>query len=481
MNPYDIASTPQSVIDAIRNQRRAGDAVSELFNYRGIVDGTLLSLPGGDVKVALGIEYLVDKFARRAATGVQGPLTIPYARYSRDIFSLFGELHIPLFGADNATTLMQSLEFAASGRYDRYSDFGGTFNPKLGLTWKPVDWVSIRGSWGKSFNAPTPVDLVVGSTLSPLGANSFNQTFNTGGFTVNPTIPATAGVSYGLTLVGALPGLQPQKATDWSIGADIDVPFVPGLQLSASYYNIDFRGALAKPPVTGSPNVANILANYPGVFTFQPNATELAAILAKVSNPGDLAAFQALNPAAQLYVVTDFRTRNLANSKLAGIDFSANYFHTTGFGSVDARVGGNVRLTNESQPSSTLPFTDGLLEGNSLWNLTASVGATIGDFRAQATLNHTAGYDVTFTSINSPANPGGTTLQSRVGAFNVVNLFFSYDLKQKFMADTLQFTLNVNNVFNTSPPILRTTNGGIGTANGQTLGRVFQIGARAKF
>ena len=50
---------------------------------------------------------------------------------------------------------------SAAGRYDHYSDVGGTFNPKFGATFKPVDWVSIRGSWGKSFVAPSLADGAV--------------------------------------------------------------------------------------------------------------------------------------------------------------------------------------------------------------------------------------------------------------------------------------------------------------------------------
>ncbi len=55
---------------------------------------------------------------------------------------------------------MRSLTLSASGRYDDYSDVGSTFNPKVGLTWKPVDGVSIRGNYGESFNAPSMPDKV---------------------------------------------------------------------------------------------------------------------------------------------------------------------------------------------------------------------------------------------------------------------------------------------------------------------------------
>lgn len=492
LNPYDIAASSPAVINAIRNGERAGEAISELFNYRGIVDGTVMALPGGDVKLALGLEYLVDHYAfrRRSVTTAPGPIALPYTRFSRNIASAFGELQVPIFGEDNAAPLLHALTFAASARYDRYSDFGSTFNPKFGMTWQPVDWITVRASYGKSFNAPTGVDLIAGSTISAINSNSFRAGLNNGGYVVDnrPGALAAPAGAYAITLGGAQVGLLPQKATDWSIGADFEPPFLPGLRLGASYYEIDFRGFLGKPPLTGTPNTANVIANYPGVLIYMADldpaarAAVIAAAQSQVSNPelALLSAAQAVNPAAQLYVIQDFRTRNLANSKLAGIDFSASYFHETGFGSIDARVAGNVRVRNESQLTPTLPYTNNLDNG-SLWNLTASVGATVGDFRAQATLNRSAGSDVNIANVQSPTNPTGTTLQSRVGAFSVVNLFFSYDLKQKFMAESLQFTLNVNNVFNTDPPILRTTNGGTGTGNGQTIGRVFQLGVRTKF
>jgi outer membrane receptor protein involved in Fe transport len=49
------------------------------------------------------------------------------------------------------------------------------------------------------------------------------------------------------------------------------------------------------------------------------------------------------------------------------------------------------------------------------------------------------------------------------------------------MAETIQFTVNINNVFDTDPPVLRTSNGGTGYANGLTVGRYVQFGVRAKF
>ena len=44
-------------------------------------------------------------------------------------------------------------------RYDHYSDFGGTTNPKFTLRWQPSKEILLRGSYGTGFLAPTLSDL----------------------------------------------------------------------------------------------------------------------------------------------------------------------------------------------------------------------------------------------------------------------------------------------------------------------------------
>ena len=59
------------------------------------------------------------------------------AAASRNVYSVFGEVVVPIFGGGNAIPGMRSLVLGGSVRC-HYSDFGGTPNPKIGLTWKPV-------------------------------------------------------------------------------------------------------------------------------------------------------------------------------------------------------------------------------------------------------------------------------------------------------------------------------------------------------
>jgi len=125
--------------------------------------------------------------------------------------------------------------------------------------------------------------------------------------------------------------------------------------------------------------------------------------------------------------------------------------------------------------------------------LSATDGADIGNFRAQATLNHSSGFDVVrcdrttipacnvSTTFAASANSG--LPQDRVGSFDTVNLFFKYEVpSESFPLRDLELTLNINNVFDTDPPIYRLLGStSPGYANGFTLGRLIRVGVSKKF
>ena len=68
-------------------------------------------------------------------------------------------------------------------------------------------------------------------------------------------------------------------------------------------------------------------------------------------------------------------------------------------------------------------------------------------------------------------------------AFNTVNLFFKYAFPgDGLVLRDLELTLNVNNVFDQDPPLLKRVAASTpGYANGFTLGRLIQVGLAKKF
>lgn len=56
-------------------------------------------------------------------------------------------------------TLNDKWEMTYGGRYDSYSDFGSTFNPRLALVWKTTDTFTTKFLYGKAFRAPSFQEL----------------------------------------------------------------------------------------------------------------------------------------------------------------------------------------------------------------------------------------------------------------------------------------------------------------------------------
>lgn len=485
INPYNVAATDPAALAKIINNQEAKQTRDRLLDLRAILEGGLFTLPGGDVRVAVGYEFMSQTTQHRIVTNrpVGSLESIAYRKYDRRVHAAFGEVQIPIFGDENATPGIQSLVLSAQGRYDHYDDFGGTFNPKIGLNYKPVDWLTLRGNWSKSFNAPTTIDqLGAVSNLTQTGLSLFSLE------TAAVTNDLTARGGTILAIQGSQSNLKPQTAETWSVGFDVEPPILPGLRASLSYYNVKFNGVLKTP----SPFNSGIFAGYPdqtrvsnqgltpAVITDFFNSTAPALLndprvqAALTCNNGSTAC---LSPGTSLvYGLIDFRVGNYLNMKLSGLDWAVNYATATGFGGIDFAFTGNYQLTREEQLSSAAPFID-LLEndrGGPHLLLQTVLGANFGDHvRTQATWSYVDKYPV----LRTTAWP-----QDEIGSFNKLDLFVKYDFNGNGLTNELSLTFNVNNVFDKEPPLSR-NRGSSGFENGSAsvIGRQFFVGISKKF
>ena len=444
----------------------------QIVNSRAVLDGPLFSLPGGEVRAAIGGEYMHESFSQRNGNAEIGDFgTILPHSVSRVVTSGFGELLVPIVGENNHIPLVDSLTFSAQGRYDNYSDFGGTFDPKLSLAWKPVDWWTIRGNWGRSFQAPS---LASTASAIPPGVVSYPA----GLFATNPAFPNTKGLTTILLFPGGGVDLQPQKAITWEIGTDIRPPMIPGLSLGMTYYNIDFSNRIG----TSEFYFPSFYKLYPSSYIMNTPANPLTS--AQIAKFVDVAAGNAqvqkyVNNPSLVYDLESALNENLSSVKTSGLDFNANYTRPTDFGSAFAGVSGTYILNFDSRntPTSTPLNLDD--QSISRWRLQTTVGARWnevlgGSFLAKATWNMTGGYRV--------APVAGDAYQSNVSAFNVINLAFVYTPNA---ADGVwkgtQFGLNIDNLFDADPPYYNGGNGNAAGYAGFTLGRFIQFGAKKKF
>ena len=470
-NPANLsAATNAAALATARDWIQFGRARQEMINARAVADGPLFELPGGAVRAAVGVEYLYEKYAGANSRGLTAAQLAALANRvaSRTVKSVFGELNVPILGEGSG---IHNLSVTASGRYDDYSDFGGTFNPKIGVNLDPVEWLKLRGNWGKAFQAPGISDLALGGapnfTILSLATRPF----------ANPALPAN-GRNNLVTFGGTKLPLDAQKAKTWSLGFDMNPPVIKGLSMGLTYYSIDFKGAIALPPIflpsvfyIDFPN--NYVTYDKGDAALQTYFNQLAA-----QGAGNTATTLATLPGGNfstVYGILDSRVTNLARAKTTGLDFYTRLKHDTGFGNVYGEVAGNYILSFKSQTNPAAAIRSTIGADTSRLRLTSSVGANIGNLQGQITWNYSQGYKITPTAANLQ--------QSRVASYSLFNLFFQYSVPgDSAIAKDLVLSLNVDNVFDQDPPLFRGATGSFfGIANGFTLGRLVRFGLSKKF
>ncbi len=121
--------------------------------------GEVGELPGGPIGFSVGLGLAQENYSsdmsdigkELTADGILR-VGIPggYGSGTRSVASLYSELLFPV---------IESLEVNLAARFDNYSDFGSTINPKLAFSYRPLQQLLFRGSASTGFKAPT-LDLV---------------------------------------------------------------------------------------------------------------------------------------------------------------------------------------------------------------------------------------------------------------------------------------------------------------------------------
>ena len=157
INPFGPSSPEGDALLAstqIYGEARRAKGMTDQLDGR--LSREIFMLPGGALAVALGAEARREALKDTPGTSFNlgdvlgtGGFIEPQDA-SRRVQAAFVEFAIPVH---------KTVEALVSARYDHYSDFGGTTNPKVALRWQPVRSLLLRGSWSTGFRAPTLPDL----------------------------------------------------------------------------------------------------------------------------------------------------------------------------------------------------------------------------------------------------------------------------------------------------------------------------------
>ena len=386
----------------------------------GKIDGPTFSLPGGPVRVALGGNY------RREEILFLDPLIMQETEDDRSVFAGFAEVNVPVFSDTNKINGVNRLNFTAAVRYEDYSDFGSTVDPKFGVAWSPIEGLNLRGTYGTSFRAPLLREL---DTSSAIGFLFFL-----------PDPLSMTGTTLSVIGRGGNPDLESETATTWTAGVDFEPAFVPGLRLETTYFEIDFDGRIQ-----------------PTFAVFSALTDPLFSPLIDRSPSADLLEFFADAPFALNFapgfeftdaeVFVDERNRNVANVLTRGLDFDASYEYETDYGQIGINVNGTYLF---EQSERLLPGTEAIDVVDTVFNppnfrFRSSISWRNDSVGANLSMNYVDGYE---NNLVDPIVP--------IDAWTTADLYLSYSFGEigNILLDDTMLSVSVLNLFDEDPPLV---------------------------
>jgi iron complex outermembrane receptor protein len=332
------------------------------------------------VAIAAGAEYRKEDFRSaanppvatllQASTGVD-PNSL--SEGTRNVTAAYGELNIPI---------TKQLDVTAAVRYDKYSDFGNTTNPKIGIRFQPSKELLLRASYSTGFRAPSLYEL--NATQSYTNTGTVDDPVNCGrdaaGKKVGINGKATAlvcNVQF-QRLTGGNLGLQPEKSKNFTMGFVFEP--MPSLSVGVDLWWIrlkDSIGALSSTTVLGD---AATFAQY-----------------IKRNGTGNLSTDGFACPGTDCGYL-DLRQQNLGGTNTNGADLSVQF--RQGLGSMGRlTLGLNTTYVNKFEYQDFLggPWNQNVAVYSGLnpifrWQHSATATWVFGDFTVGAVGHYKSGY-----------------------------------------------------------------------------------------
>jgi len=498
-NPAASNRTSAAVLKTLTDSRSSISQVSNLQQARVGIDGSLFKLPAGDLRLAFGGESLVYTLNTDVVNPLNsGPATLGssyrFFPLKRHVESAYFEVLAPVISPE-MNTFIYKMDLSASGRYDSYSDFGSTFNPKFAADVEFVDGLKLRANWSTSFVAPSM--RAVGDPVFGTYSNSTAQLFNTVtqvSIARFPTIAQIPGIAcsggnctIGNTIQGVVvdtgnPNLSPQKGETWSVGLDISPHLFEGFTGSITLFNNLLRGGITSPCAPGCILNNGALNNQ---FTVYPNGATPAEIAAKVND----VPITTVLPQTTYYIFRRAQT-NALDIDVTGLDISASYQFDTDIGHFN--IGGSwtqflrfmqaygggpkYSIINSVGINSTFPSI--------ARQVRMSAGWAKDDFAADIFVNNIGGYKNwgggTINPLVLDANGNVSGGGDYVHSWTTVDVHASWDFSHQGLLGDSQVYIDVNNIANEAPPFFNNSNG-YDPFGSNPLGRVMSVGIRSRW
>ena len=351
-------------------------------------DGPLFSLPGGVARLAVGTGY-----RRNALNADRGAGNVANVRQTQDSYYGYGELNLPIVSPDMAVPLMERLNLSAALRYERYPGIASVATPKLGVIYAPFAWIDIKGSWGRSFRAPSlmqqyQVPWVNLYPVTRLGGTGYAD-------------GATA-----LLVAGGNPDLKPEKAKTWTASLDIHPDVLRNARLQVSYFHTLYTDRIVTPIALAAQSLSN--PAYTSLVTLDPGADVAADLIA------DAQQFYNYSGAAvdtsKVVAIVDNRNFNAGRQRIHGVDVLADYRFALGEGDLTASLNASyLKVDQQLGPGQAIVARSGLVFTPPHWRGRAGLSWSGTALTLNGTVSVIGGVDDTRTD-ETVAIHGMTTL-----------------------------------------------------------------------
>lgn len=424
---------------------------TRLLTVDGVVRGSLWALPAGDILYAAGGQYRSEAFDQVK------PLVPARFNPDRHIGAAFAELRVPLVGAAGSGSAANRLELSIADRDEHYSDFGSSNNPKVGLLFRVVPEVKVRGTYGTSFVAPQLQEL------NPIPRQV--AAFNTGLF---PGASPPGGDINVLLVAGGNSQLTAQKAKTWTLGADLTALDEAGVSASVTYYGTTFTNRINTLTSAG----INPCCVVPQAALYGPQIVQLnppAALAARyINTPGFANLGADLSSGIQAIIYGNYL--NISDVKTSGIDFDVAYRKATPIADLETGLAGTYIFRYDENLSATYPTTSILNTQYDPLRFKARgrVALSRGSLTSSAFVNYTNAY-----------HNASTTPSTQVASWTTIDFTTRYACQAcAGVMGHLAATFAVLNLANRNPPFLANPFGfGINFdgSNANPLGRYFSL------
>lgn len=480
------------------------------------ISGGLFNLPAGTVQLAAGVVYRKeytdntvanDLLISKAAdyTCILGSNCSAHLQGGFNVKETYAELFIPTL---KDMPFARSLNVILGERYSKYSDFGSTSNWKVGIEWKPIDDLLLRGTISQVFRAPTIEDVFQAPNSSAPLLSSDPCDHITVANPACPHVPldgsfvdnavVSAQQLHAITAGSAYAGLHigPEHGKSFDFGTVYSPEYVPGLSMTADVWRIYLNNVIT---TIGAQSVLNLC------FYGQ---TQYCPFIQRSNVPGSLG-----QPGA--FVLP---TGNLGRFDVKGLDLSASYkLPQLSFGQFNVALNATYMTQAKVQSApgqpgnSTLNYVGVMAStGSSLESSCPSAAGVAGGLgaicyfpriRAQGTLNWQLGslnaqwttqyishfkvgsldptQGATAAVGFSPTGPAGSYVL-HYGSYVYNNLTLGYNIEPI----NIRIDVGVDNVFDKQPPLLyqnNSQNANTDPNDFDTLGRFYWARITVKF